>query len=220
MLIKKFWKLYPKSKNRRKISLNRLRISPKIRKKIMKFGKDYFDSKRDYGYGGYYYNKKFFGKIAKEFVKHYKLNNESKILDIGCAKGFLMYDLKHCLPKAEIKGIDISRYCKKKALKKVKKDIKIGSCHKLPFKSNYFDFVVSISTIHNLPKKKIPKAFKELLRVGKKKFFIRVKAEETKKEKKFIEEWNIVAKSNLSKKEWLKLFNSVNYKGDYDFSKF
>ena len=62
MLIKKFWKLYPKSKNRRKISLNRLRISPKIRKKIMKFGKDYFDSLRDYGYGGYYYNKKFLEK--------------------------------------------------------------------------------------------------------------------------------------------------------------
>ncbi len=220
MLIKKFWKLYPKSKNRKEISLKRLQISKKMREKIMKFGKHYFDSKREYGYGGYYYNKKFFRKIAKEFIKHYNLNNNSKILDIGCAKGFLMNDLKHYLPKAEIKGIDISSYCKTQALKSVKKDIKVGSCDKLPFKSNYFDFVVSISTIHNLPKKRIFKAFKELLRVGKKKFFIRLKAYETKKEKKFIADWNIVAKSNLSKKEWLKLFKSVNYKGDYDFSKF
>ena len=77
----------------------------------------------------------------------------------------MMYDLKHFLPKAEIKGIDISRYCKKNAQKNVKKDIKVGSCDKLPFKNNYFDFIISISTIHNLSEKKIPKALKELIRL-------------------------------------------------------
>ena len=186
----------------------------------MKFGKDYFDGKREYGYGGYYYNKKFFRKIAKEFIDHYKLNNKSKILDIGCAKGFLMYDLQYYLPRAEIRGIDVSKYCKLNALRSVKKYIKVGSCESLPFKDNYFDFVVSISTIHNLTEKKIPKAIKELIRVGKKNFFIRIKAYITQKEKKFINEWNIVAKSNLSRKKWIKLFKNTDYKGDYDFSKF
>ena len=220
MLIKKFWKLYPKTKNRNKVALARVKINKRKRTRIKKFGKEYFDSKREYGYGGYYYNKKFFRRIAKAFISHYKLNNNSKILDVGCAKGFLMYDIKYFLPKAEVRGIDISKYCKQKSIKSVKKYIKVASCDKIPFKENYFDFVVSISTIHNLAEKKIPKAFKELLRVGKKKFFVRLKAHENFKEKKFIDDWNIVAKSNLSKKQWLKLFKRVKYKGDYDFSKF
>ena len=60
----------------------------------MKFGKNYFDGKREHGYGGYKYNSKYFRKVTKEIIKHYKLNNKSKILDIGCAKGFMMHEFR------------------------------------------------------------------------------------------------------------------------------
>ena len=219
MLINKFWKLYP-SINRSGISTKRIKVTSKIKKELKKFGREYFDGDRSHGYGGYYYNKKFFRRIAKSLIKHYKLNNQSKILDVGCAKGFLMYDLRHYLPKAEIKGIDISKYCKKNALPSVKKNIKVGSCEKLPYKKNYFDFVISISTIHNLKKNKIKKSLNEIIRVGKDKFFIRVKAHKNLKEKKKIDNWNLVANSNLSEKEWLNLFSKTNYSGDYEFTKF
>ena len=202
MLIKKFWKLYPKSKNLNLISSNRIKVKTKIRKKLMKFGKEYFDGKRIHGYGGYYYNKKFFRKITKEIIKHYKLNNGCKILDIGCAKGFMMYEIRRLLPKAEIWGLDISKYCKMKALDSEKKFIKVGSCDKLPFKDNYFDLIISISTIHNLGKSGIKKSIREINRVSKGNSFIRVKAYKNNKEKKFIDDWNLVAKSNLSINEW------------------
>ena len=158
MKITKFWKLYPTKRKKKNISNIRVKVSKETRKKLQKFGKEYFDGDRKHGYGGYYYNKKFFRKIVKEIIKHYKLKNDSKILEIGCAKGFMMYDFKYFLPKAEVRGLDISTYCKSNALPKIKKFIKIGSCEKLPFKSNYFDFVISISTIHNLHEKKLIKA--------------------------------------------------------------
>ena len=183
MEIKKFWKLYPKT-NRKNISASRIKLSKKKRLSLQKFGKEYFDGKRIHGYGGYYYNKKYFRKIAKSMIKHYKLNNKSKILDIGCAKGFLMNDFKFFLPRAEIQGIDISNYCKKNALESVKKNIIVGDCQKLPFSSNYFDFVVSISTIHNCNLNGIKKSIKEINRVSKKNAFLRIKAHTTIKHKK------------------------------------
>jgi ubiquinone/menaquinone biosynthesis C-methylase UbiE len=131
-----------------------------------------------------------------------------------------MYEFKKYLPNCEVKGIDISRYCKMHAIKKVKKNIKIGTCEKLPYPDKYFDFVVSISTIHNVTKRGIKKSLKEIVRVTNKHSFIRVKAYNNQTEKKRIDEWNIVAKSNLSKNNWLKFFKEANYSGDYQFSKF
>jgi len=214
-----FWKYYPIS-NRKNISSLRVKVSNKLRKKLQKFPKEYFDGKRAHGYGGYYYNPKFFRKIVKAMIRHYKLNNKSKILDIGCAKGFMMYEFKKALPACEVRGIDISRYCKMQAMRKVKKYIKIGTCEKLPYPDKYFDFVVSISTIHNVNKSGIERSLKEIMRVSKKNSFIRVKGYSDLKEKKEINDWNIVAKSNLSKKNWIKIFKKVKYTGDYEFSNF
>jgi ubiquinone/menaquinone biosynthesis C-methylase UbiE len=157
---------------------------------------------------------------VKAMIKYYKLNNKSKILDIGCAKGFMMYEFKKALPACEVRGIDISRYCKTEAMGKIKKYINIGTCEKLPYPDKYFDFVVSISTIHNVSKNGIKKSLKEIIRVTKNNSFIRIKGYQNLKEKKKIEKWNIVAKSNLSKNNWLKLFKETKYKGDYQFSNF
>ena len=216
-----FWKFYPKSnRNLKKISTYRVKISANLKKKLKKFPKEYFDGNRVHGYGGYYYNEKFFNKIVKKMIKHYKLNNNSKILDIGCAKGFMMYEFKRELPKCEVRGIDISRYAKKKAHPKIKKFIKVGSCEKLPWPDNFFDFVVSISTIHNLKINGIVKSLKEIKRVSKGKAFIRVKAYNTNTERKIIDKWNIVAESNLHKKKWLNLLKKTKYDADYQFQSF
>jgi ubiquinone/menaquinone biosynthesis C-methylase UbiE len=131
-----------------------------------------------------------------------------------------MYEFKKALPACEVRGIDISRYCKMEAMRKIKKYIKIGTCEKLPYPDKYFDFVVSISTIHNVSKNGIKKSLKEIVRVTKNNSFIRIKGYQNLKEKKKIEKWNIVAKSNLSKNNWLKLFKETKYKGDYQFSNF
>ena len=214
-----FWKLYPKSK-RNNISNKRIKVSEKMRKKLQKFPKEYFDGDRTFGYGGYKYNPKFFDKIVKKMIKHYNLKKRSKILDVGCAKGFMLYDFKKNIPNSKIRGIDISKYCKENAHPKVKRYITVGNCKKLLFNDNSFDLVVSISTIHNLEEKYIKQALSEIMRVSKGNIFLRVKAHKNHKQKKIIDNWNLVAKSNLSEKKWLKLFKEIKFKGDYSFSKF
>ena len=59
-----------------------------------KYGKDYWDGKRKYGYGGYKYIPGKWKPIAKKIIKTYKLNSKSKILDVGCGKAYLLYEIK------------------------------------------------------------------------------------------------------------------------------
>ena len=60
-----------------------------IKNKIIAWNlnKEYYDGSRINGYGGFKYDgrwKKFLPKI----IKRYKLTNKSKVLEIGCKKGF------------------------------------------------------------------------------------------------------------------------------------
>ena len=86
-----------------------------------KFGKDYWDGPRRFGYGGHKYIPGRWKPLAKKLIKNYKLNNKSKIIDLGCGKGFLLYEIKKIIPSIEITGLDISKY----AIKIQKKRSKI-----------------------------------------------------------------------------------------------
>lgn len=129
-----------------------------------KFDFDYFDGSRDYGYGGYKYDRRWI-PVAVDVINFFKLKTGSKILDVGCAKGFLMYDLKNL--NMDVYGLDISSYAKQNAIEDVKDRITIGDQKKLPFQDNYFDLVLSINTLHNLDKSNCKDAINELIRVAK-----------------------------------------------------
>ncbi len=203
---------YPKSKR----NLDRGKGHKKSNQKIArKFGKEFFDGSRETGYGGFYYNKKYWSGVVIDFIKKYKLNNNSKILDVGCGKGFMIYDFKNKIPKAEIRGLDISRYAIKNSKKEIKKFLDVGCCTKLPYKNNYFDLVISINTIHNLNKKRCGKALKEINRVSKKNSFITVDAYKNLVEKKRMLKWNLTAKTIMSINKWKEFFKKNKYFGDY-----
>jgi ubiquinone/menaquinone biosynthesis C-methylase UbiE len=209
--------------------LNLLKSLPKSKRKIeersilkteenirisRQYGFDYFDGERKFGYGGYNYDGRWI-PVAKDIVDFFHLKKKSKILDVGCAKGFLIYDLKSM--GMDVYGLDISRYAQKNSLKGVSKKIKIGNAKKLPYENNYFDLVLSINTIHNLKKKECCEAIKELSRVAKdkKNVFIQVDSYETKKEKKLFESWVLTAKYHDYTYKWVSLFNKCGYKGYY-----
>jgi len=204
---------YPKSK--RNLSKREKNKTAKVKKIARKFGKEYFDGHRDYGYGGFKYNPKYWTKVVRDIKKKYKLSNKSKILDVGCAKGFLIYDLKKILPKADIIGIDVSRYAIKNSKKEVKKYLKFGNAKKLKYKDNYFDLVLSINTIHNLNKKDCAMALREISRVTKKDAFITVDAYKNTIEKKRMFSWNLTAKTIMHEKDWIIFFKKNNYRYDY-----
>ena len=204
---------YPKPK--RNIEERVKKKTVKDRNIARKFGKDFFDGKRDHGYGGFTYHPRFWSKVVLDFKKHWKLNKNSKILDVGCAKGFMLNDFKKAIPGITIAGVDVSGYAINNSHSKIKKYLKVANAKKLPFLDNSFDAVISINTIHNLNKKECAQAIKEISRVSKKHSFITVDAYKSKKEKKRMYDWNLTAKTILSVDEWKKIFSECDYNGDF-----
>jgi SAM-dependent methyltransferase len=182
-----------------------------------KYGFDYWDGNRKYGYGGYKYIPGRWTPIAKKLIKIYKLNNNSSILDIGCGKAYLLYEIKKILPKIKIKGLDISAYGINKSLPLVKKflrkhDIKKG----LPFKKNSFDLAISLACLHNLEINHLMKSIKKINNIAKKKY-IMVESYRNNKELFNLQCWALTCESFFSKNEWKWLFKNNGYNGDYEF---
>jgi len=185
------------------------------RKIARKFGREFFDGDRRHGYGGFYYHARFWQEVVKDFQKYYRLTDSSSILDVGCAKGFMLYDFAKLLPGIKLAGIDISNYAIDNSLEEVKPYLRVGNAKKLPYPDKSFDLVISINTVHNLPLKDCKAAIREIQRVSRKHAFITVDAYRNKEEKKRMEDWNLTALTYMSVGEWKKLFREVGYKGDY-----
>lgn len=180
------------------------------------FGKEYFDGERRYGYGGYHYDGRWV-PVAKKIIKHYKLSAEVRILDIGCAKGFLMHDFQKILPKCTVRGLDISEYARDNAYGNMKGKIDIGTAERLPYKDKEFDLVLSINTLHNLPLKKCKEALQEIERVSKNCKFISVDGWRNDTEKQKILDWVLTSRSHMHVDDWQKVFEEAGYQGDFWF---
>ena len=180
-----------------------------------KFGKEYFDGPRKQGYGGYYYRERFWTDVVKDLISHYELTEESSILDVGCAKGFMLYDFKKAIPGIKVRGIDISDYAIENAKEEVKEFLQIGDAKDLSmFKEKEFDLVISINTIHNLKFDDCKKALKEIQRVGKN-AFITNDAWRNEEEKENMLKWNLTGETYMHVEDWKRLFEEVGYTGDY-----
>ena len=206
-------KNYPKSK--RDLAVRAKKKDDKIISTARKFGKEFFDGDRDYGYGGFSYNSKYWQPVIPDFKQHYNLSSESKVLDIGCAKGFMMHDFLEIIPGIDIKGIDVSEYAIKNCMASVRDFAEVASANKLPFKDKSFDLVISINTIHNLDLNECINSIKEIQRVSRNYSFITVDAYNSEDEKKRMYDWNLTAKTIMSVKDWKKLFKEIGYNGDY-----
>ena len=206
-------KFYPKSS--RPIEERGNKITEKDRAVARKFDKEYFDGDRLTGYGGYDYHPRFWTDTVAHIVDVYSLSNDSKILDIGCAKGYMMYDLSLLIPEAEIKGVDISQYAKDHAIEPMKENIVVSNANNLPFPDDYFDLVIAINTLHNLPLIDCKQAFREINRVTRNNSFVMNDAWRDAKGKQSMLSWNLTALTYMSCDDWEDLFKEVDYKGDY-----
>jgi ubiquinone/menaquinone biosynthesis C-methylase UbiE len=180
-----------------------------------KFDKEYFDGDRLTGYGGYRYHERFWTNTVAYIKEVYNLTDESKILDIGCAKGFMMHDLSLVIPKAEIVGVDISKYAIKNSIDSMKNNVFQANANNLPFEDNYFDLVIAINTLHNLPLIDCKQAFREINRVTKNNAFVMNDAWTDAKGNEAMLKWNLTALTYMSTYDWKELFKEVSYKGDY-----
>ncbi len=206
-------KKYPKAK--RNLDERSASKEKEVISTARKFGKEFFDGDRKFGYGGFSYQSKYWNEVVKDIFEFYDLKDDSSILDVGCAKGFMLYDFINNYPNLKIKGIDISSYAINNSKPEVSKFLEVGNAKNLNYKDNSFDLVISINTVHNLEIDECKIAIKEIQRVSKSKSFITVDAYRNDREKENMYKWNLTAKTILSVKEWISLFKEVEYKGDY-----
>lgn len=198
--------------------LGRVNEFPKAEaaKVACQFGKDYWDGDRKYGYGGYKYDGRW-RAVADLLAKHYNLKAGDTVLDVGCGKAFLLYDLTQAVPGLKVQGIDISKHGIETAKEEVRPYLQVADAAKLPFADNSFDLVISINTLHNLPCTKLEAALKEIERVSKKDKYLVVESFRNEEEKVNLLYWQLTCRSFYSPEDWAWWFKQCGYEGDHSF---
>lgn len=182
-----------------------------------KYGFDYWDGDRRYGYGGYKYIPGRWKPVAQNLIEIYGLAAGSKVLDIGCGKGFLLYEMQLLEPGLEIFGFDVSQYAIDNSHPELRAELFIHKAQeRFPFTDKTFDLVLSLATIHNLHIYEIETAISEIERVGLQ-AYIMVESFRNELEMFNLECWALTAETLMGVKEWKWLYSRLGYTGDYEF---
>lgn len=177
----------------------------------------YWDGDRRYGYGGYRYIPGYWKPVAESLIATYDLGPASRILDVGCGKGYLLYELSLLLPGAELVGLDSSAYALGHAKPEIRSCLRQGLAQEpYPFADGYFDLVFSNTTLHNLKIFDLKKALAEIERVGRQ-AFVCVESYRDDQELFNVQCWALTCQSFFSVDEWQWLFTEFGYTGDYEF---
>ena len=179
------------------------------------FGREFFDGDRRHGYGGFSYNPRFWQPVVSTFRERYGLDAQSSVLDVGCAKGFMMHDFAQLIPGITMKGVDVSPYAIENAIEDMKPHVRVGDAKALPFPDKSFDLVISINTIHNLPREECGRALREIERVARNGAFLTVDAYRDEAERERMLAWNLTAQTIMHVEEWKTFFAQNTYRGDY-----
>jgi len=181
------------------------------------YDKDYWDGDRRYGYGRYKYMPGRWKPVAEQLIKAYSLTSNSKVLDMGCGKGYLLYEMKLLVPGLDIVGIDSSDYGLENAKDEIKPFIyKHKVEEKLLYKDKEFNLVISLGTFHNLRLPELKIALSEMERVGKQGYLM-LESYRNEKELFNLQCWALTAESFFDQKEWIWLYQIFGYTGDYEF---
>jgi ubiquinone/menaquinone biosynthesis C-methylase UbiE len=199
---------------KRNITARATAKTPEIVAKSREYGFEYFDGPRELGYGGYRYDGRWV-PIAEDIVRHFGLKAGDRVLDVGCAKGFLVKDLMKVCPGLEAFGIDVSRYALMHCEPEVVGRLQLGSADDLPFPDKSFSAVLCINTIHNLERGDLIRGLKEMERLAPGRGFVQVDSYDNPQQKALFEEWVLTAKFHDYPEGWIRLFKEAGYTGDY-----
>ena len=186
-------------------------------KKAKEYEADYWDGDRRFGYGGYKYLAGRWKPVAQALIENYNLSNESSVLDIGCGKGYLLYEMKLLLPNLRISGFDISNHGIATAKQEVKEQLFIHRAQDpFPFQKNEFDLAISLGCLHNLRIFELEIALKEMERVASNGYLM-LESYRNEQEQFNLQCWALTCESFFDTKEWVWLYEYFGYKGDYEF---
>ena len=185
--------------------------------KAKEYEADYWDGDRRFGYGGYKFMPGRWKPVAEALIKNYDLTNDSSVLDVGCGKGFLLYEMKLLLPWLKVAGFDISNHGLENAKEEIKNELFIHRAQDLyPYQDNEFDLVISLGCIHNLRVFELETALKEIERVGRQ-GYIMMESYRNEQELFNVQCWALTCESFFDHEEWPWIYEHFGYTGDYEF---
>jgi ubiquinone/menaquinone biosynthesis C-methylase UbiE len=180
------------------------------------FGRDYWDGDRKVGYGGMRYDGRW-RVVAENMVKHYGLKPGDRVLDVGCGKGFLLYEFTQACPGIEVAGLDISEYAIQNAKEEVRPFLRVGHANHLPWPAQTFDLVISITTLHNLQCFDLDQSLREIQRVSRRHKYVVVESYRNEEEKANLLYWQLTCESFYRPEAWEWWFQRTGYTGDWSF---
>ena len=185
-----------------------------------RFDRDFFDGERRFGFGGYRYDGRWL-PIAKAMAQHYGLKPGTRVLEVGCGKGYLLYEFTRVVPGCKVQGFDISEYAVGEGKEEIRDNLFVHKAEDTPwpFADKEFDLVYSVATLHNLALYDLKKALPELSRVGKNAYLC-VESYRNTSELFALQCWALTAESFFSETEWIWLYKEFGYTGDYEFIHF
>jgi len=179
-----------------------------------RFDFDYWDGSRNTGYGGYAYDGRW-RRMAEGIAAHYGIKPGDRILDIGCGKGFLLYEFTQVVPGVSVVGLDVSRYAIENAKPEVRSRLQVGTAVALPYADRAFDLVLSINALHNLYLHDLHVALQEIQRVGRTHRYLVVDGYRNEQEKVNLMYWQLTCECFFTPPEWEWIFRQAGYSGDY-----
>ncbi len=185
---------------------------PEVVRISKQHGEMYFDGPREYGYGGYRYDGRWV-PVARDIIAHFGLERGDRVLDVGCAKGFLVKDLLG--EGIDAFGVDISEYALMNCEPETVGRLHLGSAEQLPFPDGSFAVVLAINSLHDLPRDRCVRALAEMQRLAPGKGFVQVDSYRTPEQKEIFESWVLTAEFHDYPDEWIKVFREADYTGDH-----
>ena len=181
-----------------------------------KFDYDFFDGERKYGYGGYKYDGRW-KSVAEKLVEHYHLKTGQSVLDVGCGKAHLLYELMKLVPGLKVKGIDVSEYAITHTVEEIQPFLSVGKAQELDtYLDGSFDLVISLNALHNLYIYDLMKAVRDIARIGKNSYLV-VESYRTEEEKVNMMYWQLTCECFFKVEEWEWIYKECGYDGDYSF---
>ena len=185
--------------------------------KAKEYESDYWDGDRRYGYGGYKYMAGRWKPVAEALIENYNLTNESSVLDVGCGKAYLLYEMKLLLPELKVVGFDISKHGLADAKEEIRDSLFIHRAQDpYPFEDNEFDLVISLGCFHNLRIFELQTALSETERVGRR-GYVMLESYRNEMEQFNLQCWALTCESFFDNEEWPWIYEHFGYTGDYEF---